>query len=358
MDQSPAAILANDGHSPSRKQQSPGVVATLPGGRRVLIPRRSLDLLSPAPTDPSRPYDYLWIFDSGWGGVGMVVALAKQRIAAIVHIKNSFAGFPMKELEDQLRGMPGGSHLEMRTTVDGIPLIAMGAKFNSKKTCFFCCPVGAAPTTPGEPYVTKFPDADRNVHTRNVDRPALSARYFINFNAVDVHDQRRQAELALEQKWVAKGEHAGKFRMATTIFGITVIDTLLAMSSHSHPNHALRYKTTKDFAESLASEMVDNVLDGKQSRPVDNKRKRQSTSMANAPCAADNHKLASLGKNDLGTSVQLHCVMCKLKATTYCTAIGCGSVALCQSGKRTCHADHCSGVPPPAQERRGKQVTV
>jgi hypothetical protein len=48
----------------------------------------------------------LWIFDSGWGGVQMVVELAKQGIAAIVHIKNNFAGYPVTELGDKLRNCP------------------------------------------------------------------------------------------------------------------------------------------------------------------------------------------------------------------------------------------------------------
>jgi hypothetical protein len=45
----------------------------------------------------------LWIFDSGWGGVQMVVELAKQGIAVIVHIKNNFAVYPVTELGDKLR---------------------------------------------------------------------------------------------------------------------------------------------------------------------------------------------------------------------------------------------------------------
>ena len=67
-------------------------------------------------------------------------------------------------------------------------------------------PEGAAPTTPGQPYITKWPDANRSVITREVPRPAIAAGYFGTFNAVDIHDQRRQSELGLESKWVAKGD--------------------------------------------------------------------------------------------------------------------------------------------------------
>ena len=76
----------------------------------------------------------------------MVVKPAKQGFASIVHIKNSSAGFPKDALEEQLRGMPGGSHLEMRTTVDGVNLIAVGSKYNSKKTVFHLASEGAGST--------------------------------------------------------------------------------------------------------------------------------------------------------------------------------------------------------------------
>ena len=162
----------------------------------------------------------------------------------------------------------------MDTVIQGAPLLAVAVKYNSTKTCFFILPEGAAPTTRGLPYFTRFTDGNRNVMTRAVDRPVVASRYFGKFNKVDVSDQRRQHELGLEMKWVVKGEDSGKFRMATTIFGQGVIDTMQTLRGQSHPGHPIRSVTTKDFAESLASEMVDNELDGMVSRPKENKRKR------------------------------------------------------------------------------------
>ena len=102
----------------------------------------------------------------------MVVKLAKQGFASIVHIKNSFSGFPKDALEEQLRGMPGGSHLEMRATVDGVNVIAVGSKYNSKKTVFHLASEGAGSTVDGVAYTTQWPDEDGNVLTREVSRPA------------------------------------------------------------------------------------------------------------------------------------------------------------------------------------------
>lgn len=58
--------------------------------------------------------------------------------------------------------------------------------------------------------MSQWSDEHRNVLTRDVFRPAAVSRYFMTFNFVDIHDQRRQHELGLETKWVAKGEDAGE----------------------------------------------------------------------------------------------------------------------------------------------------
>ena len=181
--------------------------------------------------------------------------------------------------------------MEMDTVIQGVPLLAVAVKYNSTKICFFILPEGAAPT--------------------------------------------------LEMKWVVKGEESGKFRMATTIFGQGLIDTMQTLRGQSHPGHPIRSVTTKDFAESLASEMVDNELDGMVPRPKENMRKR-ATPLLND---TDSHVLSKIGMYpDTKTPVQLHCAMRHKKTTIYCTAARCGRVTICQSGKRTCHIDHCNGV--------------
>ena len=241
---------------------------TAQDGRQLTVPSSALRAVVP----PERKHGQLFIFDSGWGGVEMAVALSKRGYASIVHIKNSFVGFPKDALEEQLRGMPGGSHLEMRSTIDGVDLIAVGSKFNSKKTCFHLAVDGAAPTTPGEPYVTKWPDEFGNILTREVERPAMPSRYFGTFNQVDINDQLRQHELGLERKHIGKGDKAGKYRIRTTVMGVHAVDTMLAVHSHSHSGHPIRDTTTKEFMEKLAEEMIDNTIDGKMSRPEPPKR--------------------------------------------------------------------------------------
>ena len=249
---------------------SPKVPVVGPDGRTRFVPRRLYEESDASPEQPPVKPKYLYIFDSGWGGAIQAKTLKEHGYDSIIHIKNNFSGFPKDELEERLRGMPGGSHLEMEATIDDCELIAVGYKYNSKKTLFFVASKGSAPTTAGEPYVTKFIDELRNVQERDVSRPALCSRYFMNFNKVDVSDMRRQSELGLEMKWVSKGDNAGKFRLATTIFGQSAVDVMIGMTaaSETHERHSLRSYTVKDFIEDLATEMVDNELDGSKSRPL------------------------------------------------------------------------------------------
>jgi hypothetical protein len=333
---------------------TPGVTVTLADGSTATVPSsvfRSAVVVSPA----SKPlFDQLFIFDSGWGGVSQVVAFAQRGMGCIIHIKNSYAGFPMAELEKNLRGAPGGSHLEMRAIIEGITIIALAYNFNSKKTLFFAFAEGCAPTTAGEPYITKWPDEDGNVLSRAVERPAAPSRYFLTFNSADTHDRSRQHELALEAAWVGKDAVAGKFRMLTSVEGMTVVDTMLAVTAHSHPSHEVRSMSVKDFAERLAEELVDNELDGKISRPTTG-RKGSVTAAALSTLPVDEesvHILKSMGHysdirrlkaGEKDALIQVACDVCSKRSSTYCTAAECNRAPVCSIHKRGCLEKHRAG---------------
>jgi hypothetical protein len=340
---------------------SPGVVLTMEDGQRVTVPSHVLRAAVPA----DKPKEgQLFIFDSGWGGVDMAVKLAKEGHAVIIHIKNSFAGFPKDALEEQLRGMPGGSHLEMRATVNGVNLIAIGSKYNSKKTQFHVATEGAGSTAAGKPYISQYHDELGNVLTRDVARPAVVSRYFGKFNKVDIHDHLRQHQLALEEKWVGKDEKAGKFRMWATIRGVTAIDTMLAVKTHSHRGHSIRQATTREFIDLLAEEMVDNEIDGSTSRPTPAKRSRPVSGDLDMPAGSGpTHDLQPIGyisevrvlkPDEKDALVQLRCTVCNKKASTYCTLPACDRAAVCASLKRGCFKAHCSNQPPSETEPRAR----
>ena len=57
----------------------------------------------------------------------------------------------------------------------------------------------AGATRHGEPYEGRFPDKFGNICIRHVARPEIISNYFLYFNFVDLHNQGRQFNLALEK---------------------------------------------------------------------------------------------------------------------------------------------------------------
>ncbi len=74
--------------------------------------------------------------DAGFGCVELVVAGAKQNIYFIAHIKNAYILFPKTHLEEAMKDAPRVKWLTMETTIDGIEILAIAYKYNSKKTLF------------------------------------------------------------------------------------------------------------------------------------------------------------------------------------------------------------------------------
>ena len=108
-------------------------------------------------------------------------------------------------------------------------------------------------TAPGDPYVARFLSDNGNYKTRDVRRPRIASSYFNAANTIDVHNQIRQNLIQLEQHWLTCD---GWFRIATTILGMTVTDTLLTCK-FSFPSESTYSKlTTKEFVSALANQLA------------------------------------------------------------------------------------------------------
>ena len=55
--------------------------------------------------------------------------------------------------------------------MNGKELLAIGQRYNSKKTLMFVATELSGKTMRGTPYEMKFADEDGNIHVREVDRP-------------------------------------------------------------------------------------------------------------------------------------------------------------------------------------------
>jgi hypothetical protein len=354
--ESPARGEAERQPSPRRSPRRPGITTTLPDGRVLRIPEDEIERMTIATaTNPNAAFKVVAICDPGFGGVEMVVEGAKRGICFISHIKINNALFPQSELESQLQGHPAGSSLIMETIIEGVTVLAIGYKFNSKKTLFFCAPKGAGATTDeGEPYVTKWPDEKGNVLHRNVLRLVLVARYYLHSNLVDRHNHLRQGELALEKKWHTDDPW---FRLFCTLLGMTTIDTMLAARAEVVESSPFKRMSTRDFTRRLVEALVMNTVDGELSRPLshaEKKRKAAAAAVAEAPGPASavlehilvpNEKISSFRDLKPGESDRAKkgasCAQCKKsRSFWHCSSPVCSFSSVCGQADRGCWAEH------------------
>ena len=100
--------------------------------------------------------------DAGFGSVELVVFIGKKakesgtKLHAIVCVKQAHALFPKEILEATLKDAPGGKWATLEFNIEGVDVVAVGYKYNSKKVIFFVMTKGAGSTEPGEPHVVQF----------------------------------------------------------------------------------------------------------------------------------------------------------------------------------------------------------
>ena len=147
------------------------------------------------------PRSRLFFADSWFGSVKAVATLGLAGHHACMIIKTAHVRSPKFFLEERMKDFPGGTWITMegKTELEGVELICIGYKYNKKKVLTFVMTRGAGSTTKGIPYEAKFPDKYGNVCMRHVARPQIISNYFRFSNQVDLHNQARQFDLALEK---------------------------------------------------------------------------------------------------------------------------------------------------------------
>ena len=197
----------------------------------------------------------LVLYDAWFGSVKAAVAHGKRGVHFIAGVKTGHKLFPKLYLEAMLDPLPGGSKLAMSMTLDGVDLVAVGYKYNSKKVLFFIMTRGAGSTANGSSYFARFQDQHGNVTGRDVDRPAAISRYFEYSPVVDNHNQIRQHEIGVEQTWVT---HNCWFRLFCTMVGIVATDVVYGSRMSVHPGHALASMPSWKVVTRLAYQLTHN----------------------------------------------------------------------------------------------------
>ena len=308
----------------------------------------------------------IWLGDSWFGSVKSVAHAARRGVHAVTMVKTAHSRSPKKFLEAEMQGMPGGVWivLEGRAKKEGVDLLALGYKYNSKNVLTFVYTRGAATSAPGVPYEARFPDSFGNVCVRHVARPAVVSTYFKYSNLVDLHNQSRQFDLALEKKWVT---HDAYFRLYTTMLGFCVTDAWKLMRKK------LGNCAILDFADILAWEMI------KEAEDIEEKGKKKTRSGVEFQCQPVASNVASVpivckGSSEISTMTpgysaehtrefmknkQSRCIWCsrvlltERKTTMKCIECGFG---FCRDRTgRNCWSLHVALGGVPQQPKRGKK---
>ena len=204
----------------------------------------------------------LFLGDSWFGSVKTAANVARSGHHGIFIVKTAHSRSPKKFLEETMADMPGGTWivLEGRAEKEGVDLVSLGYKYNCKKVLTFVFTKGAGKTSPGKPYQARFPDIYGNVCVRHVARPQVVSCFFEYSNKIDLHNQARQYEVALEKKWVTQDPY---FRLYTSILGMTVVDAWRNFQAKDKG-----FWTVLEFCDVLAYQLVEeaNKIEEESSR--------------------------------------------------------------------------------------------
>ena len=99
--------------------------------------------------------------DSWFSVLMMAEELMVEKVDYCGEAKTSHKGFCLATLENLMKDWPGRSYLVLKSTPivpGGIPLLAIGYKYNSRKFLVFIATEGAGSNEPGYPYLSRFPD--------------------------------------------------------------------------------------------------------------------------------------------------------------------------------------------------------
>jgi hypothetical protein len=195
--------------------------------------------------------------DAWFGSVKNASELGIRGYECVFQIKNYNTLFPKDFIDEALKNAPGGVSIILEAKAPNeVPLVAVGYRYSRKTILYFVQTKNAGSSVHGEPYHMKYIDEFGNVHERNVDRPDVISKFYLSSNVIDNHNQMRQDSLALEEKWIT---HNCYFRLATTLIGISVIDSFLLAKYHKVIDCSKNEDTTmsvRRFAGALAYQLL------------------------------------------------------------------------------------------------------
>lgn len=123
-----------------------------------------------------------------------------------------------------------------------------------------------------------------------MNRPDIIALYFKVANLIDVHNQLRQSELALEEFWLTKDPW---FRISTSVYGMTIVDAFLLAKHHASSDSPVQKMSIRDFALRVALDMWKRKVDSEPMNEIIGDDLLMNSSIAGASCALQQQTTAA-----------------------------------------------------------------
>ena len=102
----------------------------------------------------------VFLGDAWFSSVELVVQAMKIHDSYYIGvIKTNSSKYPKKFIEETMQNWPAGTHLNLETVVEDVPIIATGYKYCKRKILCFIFTKGAGHTEPGKLYVAKWHDS-------------------------------------------------------------------------------------------------------------------------------------------------------------------------------------------------------
>jgi len=155
-----------------------------------------------------------------------------------------------------MKNWPAGLHIVLEGSAsEGIDLLSLGYKYNSRKVLCFISTNNVGSTMTSSFYEATWRDNNGNTMSHQIPCPQIISEYFQNSNTIDKHNHVRQFLLELEKHWITED---GFFRIITTLFGMGITDCWKAYKFHLGNRHRHKNISIDGFVDLLCHDLLSN----------------------------------------------------------------------------------------------------
>ena len=181
-----------------------------------------------------------WVGGDAWFGSihSSVECFKRFGVHSTWIIKNNSTFFPKRPLNAILTARHGtkvaGKWVTMKTTISGVPLIAVAYAWSQKGVSYFLSTCGN--TCPAKAlYKTNFEDEFGGTGFKEIKRPEIAEYLYEYLPLIDEHNKQRQNLLNLEFCWPTKNCW---FRLCCTLLRIAVTDLYRLYRYHNFESYS------------------------------------------------------------------------------------------------------------------------